>query len=387
MPRRREPPRLYLRPDEQVWVIRDGSKTIRTGCGASDGRGAEKTFAAYLNEKFVPAVRERSPARLSVSEVITAYGREHAPTLHASDRAGYAISALLPYWEDKNLMDIRGATCREYADRRYAQGVRPGTVRRELAVLAAAIRYWHREHGPLDSVPIVTRPERPEGRKDWLTRSEAAQLLAAALGWYKVRWTNLATKKIEHRWRRDLSIQNATKRHLARFILLSLYTGTRSGAVLSVQWLPNTTGGWVDFDQRTLHRRGRTVGQTKKRQPQMRLGTRILSHLRRWQKMDDAIRDDAARQAGQPVTTHMHVISWGGRQMFNISKAWSVAIENADLPSRYSPHVLRHTRATWLMQNGVDLWEAAGSLGMTVQTLEQTYGHHHPDWQKRAAEI
>jgi len=43
------------------------------------------------------------------------------------------------------------------------------------------------------------------------------------------------------------------------------------------------------------------------------------------------------------------------------------------------PHVLRHTAATWLMQAGTDVWEAAGYLGMTIEMLSQRYGHHHPD--------
>jgi hypothetical protein len=38
------------------------------------------------------------------------------------------------------------------------------------------------------------------------------------------------------------------------------------------------------------------------------------------------------------------------------------------------------------MQAGTDLWEAAGWLGMTVEQLEQNYGHHHPDFQEEAAE-
>jgi len=46
------------------------------------------------------------------------------------------------------------------------------------------------------------------------------------------------------------------------------------------------------------------------------------------------------------------------------------------------PHALRHTAATWLMQRWCDMWEAAGYLGMTVETLEEVYGHHHPDHQK-----
>lgn len=361
MPRRREPPRLYLRADEDVWVIRDGPTTVRTGCSGSNRSGAEKALSIYLSEKHEPVHSERSPARLSVARVLTVYGKEHAPSLHAADRAGYAIDALLPFWKDKTLADIRGGTCRAYSAYR-SQDVQPGTIRRELAVLAAAIKYWHKEHGPLDAVPIVTRPERPESKHDWLTRSEAAALLAAALGWYRD----------DEGWHRDTSAMNAKLPHLARFILIGLYTGTRSGAIMGLRWMPNTTGGWVDFDRQILHRRGRNVGETKKRQPQMRVNPRLLAHMRRWQRMDD----------GGP----QHIVSWNGKPIENIRRAWVEAVERAGL-RHVSPHVLRHTRATWLMQAGVEMWEAAGSLGMTVQTLEQTYAHHHPDWQKSAAEV
>ena len=51
-----------------------------------------------------------------------------------------------------------------------------------------------------------------------------------------------------------------------------------------------------------------------------------------------------------------------------------------------SPHVLRHTCATWLMQAGVPMWEAAGFLSMTRETLERVYGHHHPDHLREAAD-
>ena len=32
------------------------------------------------------------------------------------------------------------------------------------------------------------------------------------------------------------------------------------------------------------------------------------------------------------------------------------------------------------MQNGTDPWQAAGYLGMSLETLLKTYGHHHPDF-------
>ena len=37
------------------------------------------------------------------------------------------------------------------------------------------------------------------------------------------------------------------------------------------------------------------------------------------------------------------------------------------------------------MQLGVPIWDAAGFLGMTRETLEKVYGHHHPDHLRSAA--
>jgi integrase len=66
--------------------------------------------------------------------------------------------------------------------------------------------------------------------------------------------------------------------------------------------------------------------------------------------------------------------------------AWEGILEDAGLGDDVVRHSLRHTAATWLMQAGVDMWEAAGWLGMTVEQLEANYGHHHPDFQGEAAE-
>lgn len=62
------------------------------------------------------------------------------------------------------------------------------------------------------------------------------------------------------------------------------------------------------------------------------------------------------------------------------------ARKKAKLDDDVIPHVLRHTAATWLMQSGVEPWQAAGFLGMTVEMLEKTYGHHSPTFQRVAAD-
>jgi hypothetical protein len=38
------------------------------------------------------------------------------------------------------------------------------------------------------------------------------------------------------------------------------------------------------------------------------------------------------------------------------------------------------------MQRGVPIWQAAGYLGMSAQMIERTYGHHHPDYMRSAAQ-
>jgi hypothetical protein len=39
------------------------------------------------------------------------------------------------------------------------------------------------------------------------------------------------------------------------------------------------------------------------------------------------------------------------------------------------------------MQRGVPVWEAAGFLGMSPEMVGQTYGHHHPDYLRNAANM
>jgi len=42
-------------------------------------------------------------------------------------------------------------------------------------------------------------------------------------------------------------------------------------------------------------------------------------------------------------------------------------------------------RANFLAIRGTNLYEGAGYLGMSPETLWETYGHHHPDFQSTAA--
>jgi hypothetical protein len=97
---------------------------------------------------------------------------------------------------------------------------------------------------------------------------------------------------------------------------------------------------------------------------------RLLAHLRRW--YDKGL----AKQ---------HFVEFNEQPIKSVKTAFKTAVSLSNLKGKVSPHTLRHTAATWLMQIGVSTWEAAGFLGMSEKTLRDVYGHHHPDYLHGAA--
>ena len=57
------------------------------------------------------------------------------------------------------------------------------------------------------------------------------------------------------------------------------------------------------------------------------------------------------------------VVHYQGEHVTKLRSSWKSVSGGA----QDGPHVLRHTAATWLMQARVDVFEAAGYLGMTVE--------------------
>lgn len=295
--------------------------------------------------------------------MLAVYGAEVAPRTAAPERIGFALEPLSIFWAGKAIGEIRGATCRQYVTWRTAQRwtqatkrtdlfVSAGTARRELECLQAAITYYAKEY-KLQSVPLITLPERPESRERWLTRKEVAAMIRAA--------------------RRD-----TRKRHLIRFLLIGVYTGTRHASMLKLKWLPSIDGGWVDLEAGLLYRRGSGERKTKKRQPTSRIPARLMFWLKRWKAADDEANKARAEEDLPPC---LHVISWAGRPIAKERRAWGEARKDAGLGEDVTPHTLRHTAATWLMLGGARIWDAADFLGMEATMLESVYGHHHPDYQ------
>lgn len=398
MSRRSKGPRLYLRagrvhprtgqriPD--IYYIRDGQNEVSTGCGPESLGAAEQALADYIADKWTPdaageAKRSGDPATIYVVEVCALYLLEKAATAPDPSAVQARFKPLLAFFAEDTLADIRRSRCQAYVawritqpiasakDPLTARRVSPQGARRELEDLSAAIGHWAGEH-PLLRRPKVTLPEKPESPRDALTRHQAALLLLAAMGWYRT---------TDGKWKRRSGSARANRAHLRRFILIGLYTGTRPGVIPKLLWNESPTQAWANTTDGTIYRRGKAEKDHRtKRRPLVRLPDKLLSHMKRWEAADARGRDVDGEVV--PITTVLH---HGGAPIAGkIRRGFAACVADAGLPPEITPHWMRHTCATWLMERDVKPWEAAAFTGMTTATLEKCYGHHRPSHQNSA---
>lgn len=358
MPRRSEGPHLKLERAETdtqgritrhaSWIIRDGRRKVRTGCRADEAGAAEKRLASYIAEKHEPAREsDRDPAQVWVADVVSVYLDDIASKKARPKEIAGRLGNVLSFFEGKRLSTVTGRACRDYAEHRGL-----AVARRELEDFRAAINHYHREGHLASPVPVVL-PERGAARERWLTRSEVAKLIWSA-------WRYREVQKGHATGRRS-------RQHVARFILVALYTGTRAGAICGAAIRPTVGSGYVDLEHGTFYRRAPGSRQTKKRQPPAPLHPRLLAHLRRWERTGIAER---------------FVVEWQGKRVGRINKAFRSAREDAGFGADVIPHSFRHTACTWMMQGGAPIWEVGNYLGMSPQVIERIYGHFNPDHAK-----
>jgi integrase len=242
---------------------------------------------------------------------------------HREDRI--RAVTLLERLGDVSVYEIDSALLQRYVQERLAT-VKPATINRELALLSVALN--HARKIGFDRVPNPTRGlkmREAEIRLRWLTEGEAAALIEAA-----------KTSKAEF---------------LADWIRVALDTGLRAGELCRLRW------GDVMADRLTVQAsnaksgRSRTIPLTPaaqaaiKRQPKRSVwvfsqpdGLRVLD-------VRTAMRNACARAGIEPIT----------------------------------PHVLRHTCASWLVQRGVPIYLVRAMLGHSTIAVTERYAHLAPD--------
>jgi integrase len=338
MSRRSKGVRLWLRPERQnaagkviasaTWLLLDKRKQVATGCDASDTAGAERFLADYMAHKYQPPTGRRDPSHVPINDVIALYARDVAAHVADPKTAGRCLSRVLDFFGKMTLADVNGVQCRAYAKHQTDT-----MARKDLEYLRAAINH-HRREGLHDRVVSVWMPPTRPPRERWLTRHEAAALLWKA-------------------WRGPES------KHIARFILASLFTGRRAGVVMGASFHKESGRTWIDTDRGMMWPPERAK-VTKKRNPPAPLSPALLIHLRAWKRHQ------------------RYVIEFRGRPVKNVAITFRKLVREAGIEGA-SIHTLRHTAVSWMIQSGADALTVGRFVGMSVQTLERVYSHFAPE--------
>lgn len=207
------------------------------------------------------------------------------------------------------------------------------TIAKQLSILNAALNHIRRE-GWIGEVPVMQLPPPPPPKDKWMNQDQVRTFV------------------------------NALKTpHIKLFALLALHTLSRKTAVLQLKW------SQVDMENRLIDYNVPGRVRTNKRRVPVPINNILFAALQE------------ALELGQTD----YVIEFRGEPLLDIKKAFArvASSKEVDMPW-VTPHILRHTGATLMAQQGVPLWQIAGIMGDNLNTVMKHYAKHHPDYLKEA---
>jgi len=250
-----------------------------------------------------------------------------------ADRFNSHWKALEPHFGHKIGSTITKDDCRAYRKVRREAGYSDSTIKTDLELLRACLRWRYGDRSP----PIWVGPASPP-RDNWLTKEQARTI-----------------------------VEMASAPHIKLFIILGLATGARTGAILDLTW------DRVDFDHGAIDFRPPGRVQTNKRRTVV--------------PMNETAR--AALKTAHEARLTDHVIEFGGKPVGSVKKAIQRLSERSGIP--FSPHTLRHTCAVWMAQADVPMQKISQYLGHTsLRMTEAVYARYSPSFMRdasRAAEF
>jgi integrase len=225
----------------------------------------------------------------------------------------------------------------DYKVKRRADGVSPRTINYELTTMSHAFNIAIREWALASDNPVKkVRKERVSNNIErWLTLEEEKKLLKASPKW------------------------------LQDIIVFAIHTGMRQSEILDLKW------SQVDMNRKTvtiLEQKNRCVDTLPLNETVMRL---------LWTKRDASVEPDGYIF---PNTLNQR------KENRVLLTAFYKAMDRADI-TNFRFHDLRHTFATRLVQNGVDLYSVQKLGRWKNVAMVQRYAHHYPESLRSAIEM
>lgn len=310
---------LWQHPNGRWYVLYGHRLKKRVSTGAKDRRQAE----GFLSQ-FIAGSHEPGLATQTVRAILEGYRDDHGKGLRGQSGLKYGARALIDRMGDLAPEHLTPTVIKRYAADR---GAAPGTILREVGILRAALG-WAVNHKLIDRRPEIPNPvQAPAPRGRWLTKDEARKLLASC-----------------------------TEPHVRLFITMGLMTAARSGAILEAKWSQvDLERGSIDYGP----------GHGNKRRSVVALNPEALKALK----------------GAKEMACSDHVVEFRGQKLKTIKTGFAAACRRAGLKG-VTPHILRHSAATWAAIDGRPLQEIARMLGDSLATVERVYAKWSPDYLK-----
>lgn len=276
-----------------------------------------------------------APEGETIRRLAVAYIEDRREEGKWADRMEGCWKVLAPTFGALRPRDVTRDICRGYIAARRAANRADGTILRELSVLRTMFT-WAARNAMIDAAPFVWMPPRPAPRDRHLTRDEVAKLLDCA-----------------------------EMPHLRLFVVLAIVTAARMQAILGLTWMR------VDFKR----------GLIDLHDPEQRKSAKGRAIV----PMNETAR--AALLEAQAGALSPFVIEWAGKRVGSIKKGMRSALMRAGVRMKGDgAHLLRHTAAVWMAEDGVSMSEIAQYLGHSNTTVtEKVYARFSPDYLRKAA--
>ncbi|MDR0577540.1 MAG: site-specific integrase [Candidatus Accumulibacter sp.] len=280
---------------------------------------------------------------IPIQEFVDQYIDAITPRLRSYKQKRWHLQRFAAYFSGRKLASIRRRDLIEYIEHRQNRGVDPSSINVELMVFSASINYANNrwEIGVINPVGGLFFPAKP-GRLRYLEQDEAAKLIVEA-------------GKIK-------------THYLADFIELALNTGARKNELLQLQFRG------IDFNRRILTIEGHTTKTGKRRYLPINRAA-----------MDVLERRKIYRDKNCPGSPWVFARQSGERVRF-LDAFFRQAVKQAEL-SDFHIHDLRHTFASWLVSEGVELIKVRDLLGHASIRMTERYAHLAPRRLHEAVEV
>ncbi len=261
--------------------------------------------------------------RYTWKQAVVQYCKESVHKKTLSTDKGYLVFAD-QYLGDLYLDQINRQVTEKIITAKLATNVQPATVNRMMEVIRAILNKCVKEWEWLDRTPYVRMLKEPNSRIRWITSIEAEQL-----------FSELPT-------------------HIEAMARFSLATGLRESNVTGLEWSQvdlTRRVAWIHADQ---SKSKKAIGVPLNNEAVVVLRNQLGKHKKR-------------------------VFTYGDRPIAKANtKAWRKALVRAGIEN-FRWHDLRHTWASWHVQNGTPLHILQELGGWSDVRMVQRYAHLAPE--------